>query len=75
MAIVRQRPMKMFRVIVAHGPYSVGAKIQPTGIYRERLVAMKYIEEIKDGDADALNLDNRMQTPAQIRAVKKKATT
>ena len=42
----RRRPMKVFRVISAFGPYSKGDQIQPTGMYRDVLVRRGVIEEI-----------------------------
>lgn len=48
MDVVRKRPLKMFVVLQAHGPYRVGDKIQPTGMYRDVLVKRGLIKEITD---------------------------
>ena len=44
----RRRPIKQFEVIVAYGPYRVGDKIQPTGLYRDALLRRGLIKEIKE---------------------------
>lgn len=52
MAVVeRSRPKKLFRAKIAFGPYSKGAKLQPTGIYRDMLLRKGVIEEITDEPA------------------------
>lgn len=56
MAVTRDRPMKQFRAVVAFGPYSKGALMQPTGIYRETLLKRGFIEEVKD---EPIELENR----------------
>jgi len=61
----RKRPIKQFRVLAAFGPYIVGAKIQPTGIYRDTLLRRGVIEEVKD-DAE---LDLREARPEMNRMV------
>lgn len=62
MALMHQpRPQKLFRVVRAHGPYVVGDTMQPTGMYRQQLIAQGVIEEVKD---DPLELDDRMIEPA-----------
>jgi hypothetical protein len=49
MAVVeRNRPKKLFRAKIAFGPYSKGAVLQPTGIYRDTLLRKGFIEEVKD---------------------------
>lgn len=48
MNVERKRPIKMFVVKVAHGPYRVGDKIQPTGMYRQVLLMRGLIEEVKE---------------------------
>lgn len=53
MSVPRQRPLKMFRVVTAFGPYQVGAMIQPTGIYRDALLQRKLIEEVTDAPVPA----------------------
>ncbi len=55
----RKRPLKLFRVVKAYGPYRVGDRIQPTGIYRNQLLNLKVIEEVTDAVA-APALGNRM---------------
>jgi len=37
-----------YRVIVAFGPYSVGHIVAPTGLFRQRLLQCRYIEEVPD---------------------------
>ena len=61
MAVARVRPQKQFRAVMAFGPYSKGALLQPTGIYRETLVRRGYIEEVKDEPIPdvPVELDNR----------------
>lgn len=44
----RVRPIKQFKVIVAYGPYRVGDKIQPTGMYRDVLLKRGLIQEVID---------------------------
>lgn len=63
MSIERKRPIKQFTVKVAHGPYRVGDKIQPTGMYRDVLLRRGLIEEVKDEPAA------REATPALDRMV------
>jgi len=46
--IKRLRPVKEFRVLKAYGPFLKDDVIQPTGIYRDRLLALGLIEEIKE---------------------------
>lgn len=53
MEIARRRPMKVFRVISAFGPYSKGDKLQPTGMYRDELKRRGLIEEIVEPIDDA----------------------
>lgn len=53
MEVKRTRPIKMFEVIVAHGPYRKGDKIQPTGLYRDALLRQGVIREAQD-------IENRM---------------
>jgi hypothetical protein len=48
MNVERRRPVKMFEVIIAHGPYRVGDRIQPTGMYRDVLMRRGLIREVKD---------------------------
>lgn len=56
MAVERTRPIKQFRAVIAFGPYSKGAKMQPTGIYRDTLLRKGFIEEVKD---EPVELENR----------------
>jgi len=67
MAVERVRPIKQFRAIVAFGPYSKGALLQPTGIYRETLVRRRFIEEVKDEPIPEVpaELDNDIQITSQ----------
>lgn len=63
MEVARSRPLKQFVVIVAHGPYRVGDKIQPTGMYRDVLVKRGLIKEVVDAPdrrAGELFLTDRM---------------
>lgn len=46
--VVRVRPLKQFRVVVAYGPYRVGDIIQPTGMYRSVLLARQIIVPVED---------------------------
>lgn len=68
MAVERVRPMKQFRAIVAFGPYSKGALLQPSGIYRETLIRKGYIEEVRDEPIPdvPVELDNREIPQASI---------
>lgn len=52
---------KWFRAIVPFGPYSKGALLKPTGIYRQTLLARKFIEEVNDDPIPEVphELDNR----------------
>lgn len=51
MAVVeRNRPKKLFRAKIAFGPYSKGATLQPTGIYRDMLLRKGFIEEVADAE-------------------------
>ena len=65
--VERRRPIKMFTVLVAHGPYRVGDKIQPTGMYRDVLLRRGFIKEIKDepDDREAPQVEDRMITKGQ----------
>lgn len=63
MAVERTRPIKQFRAIVAFGPYSKGAKMQPTGIYRDTLLRKGFIEEVKD---EPVEVENREIQPETI---------
>lgn len=66
MAVERTRPIKQFRAVVAFGPYSKGAKMQPTGIYRDTLLRKGFIEEVKDEPAEELtSLDVPMKPLAR----------
>lgn len=69
MAVERIRPVKQFRATIAFGPYSKGALMQPTGIYRETLVRRGYIEEVKDEPLPdvPVELDNREIPRASLR--------
>jgi len=67
MEIERKRPMKVFRVIQAFGPYSKGARIQPTGMYRDVLVRRGLIEEIIEPIDDAVS---RVVQPEHDRMVR-----
>lgn len=49
--VERKRPIKQFRARVAFGPYRVGDKLQPTGLYRDVLLKRGVIEEVKDEPA------------------------
>lgn len=55
---VRVRPLKQFRVIIAHGPYQVGAIIQPVGMYRAALLAKQIIEPVEDPPRGLDAVDN-----------------
>lgn len=44
----RKRPIKQFKARIAFGPYRVGDKLQPTGMYRDTLVKRGLIEEVQD---------------------------
>ena len=63
MAVERARYVKpkQFRATIAFGPYSKGALMQPTGIYRETLLRRGFIEEVKDEPIPdvPVELDNR----------------
>jgi hypothetical protein len=61
--IERTRPIKQFRAVVAFGPYSKGAKMQPTGIYRDTLLRKGFIEEVRDEPEE---LENKEIQPATI---------
>jgi hypothetical protein len=67
MTVERVRPIKQFVVVMAYGPYRVGDKIQPTGMYRDVLVRRGLIREVKDDPAPApqaaLPETNRMVPP------------
>jgi hypothetical protein len=67
MAVGRNRPMKLFEVIQAYGPYVKGDLIQPTGMYREVLVKQGRIKEVIQDSADRFEvpeeLDNRFINP------------
>ncbi len=69
MAVVRVRPQKQFRAIMAFGPYSKGALLQPTGVYRETLIRKGYIEEVTDEPIPdvPVELDNREIPRASLR--------
>lgn len=56
--VQRIRPLKQFRVIVAHGPYRVGDIIQPTGTYRQALLARQIIEPVEDPPRDMKALED-----------------
>lgn len=58
----RVRPIKQFEVIVAYGPYLVGQKIQPTGLYRDILLRRGVIKEVVDSPPDLID---RMVTADQ----------
>ena len=51
----RKRPIKQFRAVKSFGPYRVGDKLQPTGLYRDVLIKRGLIEEIKDEPAFQLH--------------------
>lgn len=53
MEVIRKRPIKMFEVIVPHGPYRKGDRMQPTGMYRDALLKRGIIREVKE-------VENRM---------------
>lgn len=42
----RSRPLKLFEVLSAYGPYRVGDRIQPTGLYRDQLLRRGVIKEV-----------------------------
>lgn len=69
-AEVRQRPVKQFRVLRAHGPWVKGAIIQPTGLLRSQLLARRVIEEleeIKDPvEVVAEEVPALLQAPAEV---------
>jgi len=43
---------KDFRVRLAFDAYSVGQVIQPTGLWRSRLLSLGYIEPVFEGEPD-----------------------
>lgn len=53
MTVERVRPIKMFEVVVAYGPYRVGDKVQPTGLYRDVLLRRGVIREVPEAAAAA----------------------
>lgn len=64
MEVIRKRPIKQFEVIVAHGPYSKGALIQPTGIYRDALLRRGIIREYVEQSGPPLT-DRMVHEPRQ----------
>ena len=58
----RSRPIKLFRVLAAYGPYVKGALIQPTGLYRDMLLRRGLIEEVKEA---VVETDRMVRGPAQ----------
>jgi hypothetical protein len=63
----RKRPVKAFRVVVACGSYRVGDVIQPTGIYRDKLIALGWIKEISDDESVEIG---RQSAPPHDRMVR-----
>ena len=70
MEVERKRPMKMFRVISSFGPYVVGDKIQPTGMYRDVLVRRGVIQEITEPIDEGALLQSRITQPENDRMVR-----
>lgn len=69
----RRRPIKQFEVLIAFGPYRVGDKLQPTGMYRDVLLRRGVIKEVKDEPVpvtavarDAAVDANRMVKPGEL---------
>ena len=50
--IKRIRPAKEYKVLYAYGPFLKGDIIQPTGIYRDMLIARGLIEELKEDEEE-----------------------
>lgn len=65
----RTRPLKLFEVLSAYGPYRVGDRIQPTGLYRDQLLRRGVIKEVTPAalEAEALAAA-RADAPAAPRA-------
>jgi hypothetical protein len=57
-------PPKRYRLTVAWGPYPKGHVFEPTGIYRQQLLARGVIEEVKDDPvARAQSADDQPAAP------------